>query len=85
MHVHPTTTVLSTGVPQVVSRQCCAHLSQEACALAEANPDGFMALAEFALDRMQGQVRCVSSLSLSVSFRLYLILFCIVAAWHHVK
>ena len=48
--------MLGSGVPQVVSRQCCAHLAQEACALADANPDGFMALAEFALDKMQAQV-----------------------------
>lgn len=40
----------------MVSRQCCAHLAQEACALADADPEGFIALCEFCLARMEGQV-----------------------------
>eukprot|EP00903_Cladosiphon_okamuranus_P014416 g13382.t1 len=47
--------LLGSGVPQVVSRQCCAHLAQEACALADGDPEGFISLCEFCLDRMQGQ------------------------------
>lgn len=48
--------VLGSGVPQAVSRQCCAHLAKEACLLADADPEGFETLAEFCLERMQGQV-----------------------------
>lgn len=48
--------VLGSGVPQVVSRQCCAHLAKEACLLADTNPDSFEALCEFCLEKMQGQV-----------------------------
>eukprot|EP00904_Undaria_pinnatifida_P003284 jgi/Undpi1/12957/HiC_scaffold_7.g02623.m1 len=47
--------VLGSGVPQAVSRQCCAHLAKEACLLADADPEGFETLAEFCLERMQGQ------------------------------
>ncbi|CAN0440347.1 unnamed protein product, partial [Laminaria digitata] len=47
--------LLGSGVPQAVSRQCCAHLAKEACLLADADPEGFETLAEFCLERMQGQ------------------------------
>lgn len=48
--------VLGSGVPQVVSRQCSAHLAQEACVLAEADPEGFITLCDFCLAKMQEQV-----------------------------
>ncbi|CAM9716301.1 unnamed protein product, partial [Hapterophycus canaliculatus] len=47
--------LLGSGVPQVVSRQCCAHLAKEACLMADTNPDSFEALCEFCLEKMQGQ------------------------------
>ncbi|CAM9897786.1 unnamed protein product [Pylaiella littoralis] len=47
--------VLGSGVPQVVSRQCCAHLAKEACLLADADPEGFAALCDFCLEKMQAQ------------------------------
>lgn len=43
-------------MPQAVSRQCCAHLAKEACTLADANPEGFEAMCDFCLDKMEGQV-----------------------------
>ncbi|CAM9739967.1 unnamed protein product [Ascophyllum nodosum] len=47
--------LLSDGVPQAVSRQCCAHLAREACGLADAHPAAFEALCDFCLVRMQAQ------------------------------
>ncbi|CBJ26901.1 conserved unknown protein [Ectocarpus siliculosus] len=47
--------LLGSGVPPVVSRQCCAHLAKEACSFADTNPEGFEALCHFCLEKMQEQ------------------------------
>lgn len=60
----------------MVSRQCCAHLSKEACSFADANAEGFEELCNFCLEKMQEQVLSSSHCcavhvygSIQVSFR----------------
>lgn len=47
--------MLEDGVPQGVSRPCCAHLAKEACVLADSNPEEFEKLCDLALERMVAQ------------------------------